>query len=72
MVCTVCASATDNSSLCTCRTYSSDPALQAESVKKLNQYDFLHVLPGHGRRAHFANRQEQEEQMRLCLAVSSV
>ncbi len=50
-----------------CRTYSSDPALQARSVEKLRQYDFLHVLPGHGRRAHFKDAEDREQQIQLCL-----
>lgn len=48
-------------------TYSSDPALQARSVEKLKQYDFLHVLPGHGRRAHFKDAEDREQQIQLSL-----
>ena len=33
-------------------------SLQLESVAKLCEYEFLHVLPGHGRCTAFANREE--------------
>jgi glyoxylase-like metal-dependent hydrolase (beta-lactamase superfamily II) len=32
---------------------------QVESVQKLLQFDFLHVLPGHGRRFHVADAAER-------------
>ncbi|GMH41780.1 hypothetical protein BSKO_09690 [Bryopsis sp. KO-2023] len=39
--------------------YSSDPKTQYESTRKLLDYDFLHVLPGHGRRVHFKDATER-------------
>lgn len=51
-----------------CRTYSSDPRLQAKSVEKLQDLDFLHVLPGHGRRAHFKDAEDRKQQIQLCLS----
>ena len=50
-----------------CRFYSSDPTLQAKSVEKLQHLDFLHILPGHGRRAHFRDAQDREEQIQFSL-----
>ena len=35
-------------------------AVQMESVRKLLDYDFLHVLPGHGRRISFENAAERD------------
>ncbi|KAL3133688.1 hypothetical protein ABBQ32_008188 [Trebouxia sp. C0010 RCD-2024] len=49
-------------------TYSSDPRLQARSVEKLQDLDFLHVLPGHGRRAHFKDAEDRKQQIQLCLS----
>ena len=40
---------------------------QVESVEKLLQYDWLHVLPGHGRPAHFATIAERSQQVELLL-----
>ena len=46
-----------------CSTYSSDPRLQVRSTEKLRDVDFLHVLPGHGRRAHIKDAQDRLHQM---------
>ena len=35
-------------------------AVQIESVRKLLDYDFLHVFPGHGRRISFENSAERD------------
>jgi hypothetical protein len=44
-----------------CRNYNwHSVELQLESVHKLLQYDFVHVLPGHGRRASFPDRPHKE------------
>ena len=51
-----------------CRTYSSNPSLQAKSVQKLQDLDFLHVLPGHGRRAHFKDAEDRKQQIQLSLS----
>lgn len=51
-----------------CRTYSSDPSLQVKSVEKLKDLDFLHVLPGHGRRAHFKDAGDRKQQIQLCVS----
>ena len=40
---------------------------QVKSVEKLLQHDWLHVLPGHGRPAHFASVEERTQQVQLLL-----
>ena len=50
-----------------CRTYSSNPSLQAKSMEKLQDLDFLHVLPGHGRRAHFSDAKDRKQQIQQSL-----
>ena len=42
---------------------------QISSVAKLRGLDFLHVLPGHGRRAGFADAAEREAALELVLAA---
>lgn len=32
-------------------------------MEKLKDLDFLHVLPGHGRRAHMKDAQDKSQQM---------
>jgi hypothetical protein len=38
-------------------------------VAKLRGLDFLHVLPGHGRRARLADAAQREEQLGALLAA---
>lgn len=52
-----------------CRNYSSDPKLQVQSMEKLKDVDFLHVLPGHGRRAHMKDAQDKAQQMEELLRL---
>ena len=42
---------------------------QVSSVAKLRGLDFLRVLPGHGRRAEFADAAEREAALELLLAA---
>lgn len=44
-------------------------AQQLDSVAALRQLRFLTVLPGHGRRAQFADASERERQLGLLLAA---
>lgn len=43
--------------------------LQLASVAALRRLDFLHVLPGHGRRARFADAADRERQLEALLAA---
>jgi len=43
--------------------YSDDVQLQAASIEKLANEDFLWILPGHGRRVHFLNAAERMERL---------
>jgi len=45
--------------------------IQYENVRMLLDYDFLHVLPGHGRRVDFANREERDERILAFLAANN-
>lgn len=50
--------------LCCCRRYNwYSVEQQLQSVHKLLQYDFLHVLPGHGRRASFLDAVQREQEL---------
>jgi glyoxylase-like metal-dependent hydrolase (beta-lactamase superfamily II)/ferredoxin len=40
---------------------------QIESMEKLSTYQFLYVLPGHGKGAHFGSYEETQKQMKLCI-----
>lgn len=44
-----------------------DVGLQCESVAKLLGYDFVHILPGHGRRMSFETSEEAKEAIVHCL-----
>jgi len=44
-------------------------AQQLDSVAALRPLDFLHVLPGHGRRASFANASERQQRLEELLAA---
>lgn len=55
--------------LVTYTNYSSDPRLQVQSMEKLKDVDFLHVLPGHGRRAHMKDAQDKAEQLEELLRL---
>lgn len=41
--------------------------VQIESVKKLMDYEFYHILPGHGRRMYFTSLEDRYEQLKLFL-----
>ncbi|CAJ1383267.1 unnamed protein product [Effrenium voratum] len=43
--------------------YSEDHDLQADSMLKLADEDFLWILPGHGRRVHFASATERRQRL---------
>eukprot|EP00434_Breviolum_minutum_P023233 symbB.v1.2.020491.t1/scaffold1730.1/size104407/4 len=43
--------------------YSDDLQLQAASIEKLANEDFLWIFPGHGRRVHFLNAAERMERL---------
>lgn len=47
--------------------YSWDPAKQIESTEKLLGLDFLHVLPGHGRRCSFKDEAHRLEALAQCI-----
>jgi hypothetical protein len=40
---------------------------QLDSVRRLLDHDFLHVLPGHGRRARFADAAQRMHEMNILL-----
>lgn len=58
----------EDASECFCRAYNwhSVPQ-QLESAKQLLSLDWLHVLPGHGRPAHFGSLEERDASMHKLL-----
>ncbi|CAK9095776.1 unnamed protein product [Durusdinium trenchii] len=48
--------------------YSDDLDLQAESMRRLAEEDFLWILPGHGRRVRFASAQQRQAELRQAAA----
>lgn len=42
--------------------------VQLESLRKLLDYDFLRVLPGHGRKILFESKEERDEKILAFLA----
>ena len=42
-------------------------ALQVDSARKLLDFAWLHVLPGHGRPAHFSSIADRSQQMEVLL-----
>ncbi|GMH41830.1 hypothetical protein BSKO_09740 [Bryopsis sp. KO-2023] len=47
--------------------YGWDVEEQILSVGKLMEYDFYHILPGHGRRIHFKNAEDRLQKINECL-----
>lgn len=52
--------------------YSWDVRKQIESTQKLLDYDFLHVLPGHGRRYHLKDASDRLECITKSMEVAKL